>query len=187
MNLLYDLLQMSLEVNASDLFITASKRPSCRIQGRIVSLSETAPLVTEEDCIAFRKELLGVEAEALYQRRGAYDTSLTLDGGGRFRINFFATLDGSAFVARPLRDGGELYPDKLGLPAIVSEACASPRGLILVVGSTGSGKSTTLAAMVNQINRNSQKHILTLEDPIEFLHHDILSLISHRDSRASRF
>lgn len=180
MNPIFDLLHTALELNASDLFVTANKHPSCRIKGDVLPISDSQ-VVSEEEFDAFRLEVLAEEGEKIYQKTGSYDTSLTLDSGERFRLNFFATLSGSAFVARPLRDGGELFPEKLGLPASINDLCAHSRGLILVVGSTGSGKSTTLAAMVNLINRSSQKHILTLEDPIEFLHHDINSLISQRE------
>jgi twitching motility protein PilT len=99
----------------------------------------------------------------------------------RFRLNFYATLQGSAFVARPLCAGSTLFPDALNLPPVLMSLCEQPRGLILVVGSTGSGKSTTLATMVNHINRTASKHILTLEDPIEFLHEDCQSLVSQRE------
>jgi len=174
------LLQQALALNASDLFATATKPPYYRVKGEVTPVEDPTP-ITEEDLAAFRLSVLGEESEAVYQRKGTYDTSLMLSKTERFRLNFFATLQGSAFVARPLRMGGELNAAALNLPPVLMDLCSQSRGLILVVGSTGSGKSTTLSAMVNHINRTASKHILTLEDPIEFVHTDIQSLISQRE------
>ncbi len=180
MQTLLDLLQQALALNASDLFITASKQPYFRVKGLVTPLEDPAT-IPEEDVSAFRKTVLGTINEASYQRKGTHDISYTLSKTERFRLNFFATLQGSAFVARPLCMGGQLYPEALHLPPVLLELCDHARGLILVVGSTGSGKSTTLATMVNYINRTASKHILTLEDPVEFIHEDIQSLISQRE------
>jgi twitching motility protein PilT len=169
-----------LALNASDLFVTATKPPYYRVKGQVTPVEDPTP-ITEEDLCAFRLSVLGEENEALYQRKGTYDTSLMLSKTERFRLNFYATLQGSAFVARPLRMGGDLNAAALNLPPVLMDLCNHGRGLILVVGSTGSGKSTTLAAMVNHINRTASKHILTLEDPVEFVHADIQSLISQRE------
>jgi pilus retraction protein PilT len=174
------LLQQALALNASDLFVTATKPPYYRVKGEVTPVEDPTP-ITEEDLAAVRLSVLGEESEAVYQRKGTYDTSLMLSKTERFRLNFFATLQGSAFVARPLRMGGELNAAALNLPPVLMDLCSQSRGLILVVGSTGSGKSTTLSAMVNHINRTASKHILTLEDPIEFVHTDIQSLISQRE------
>ncbi len=174
------LLQQALALNASDLFVTATKPPYYRVKGQVTPVEDPTP-ITEEDLCAFRLSVLGEENEALYQRKGTYDTSLMLSKTERFRLNFYATLQGSAFVARPLRMGGDLNAAALNLPPVLMDLCNHGRGLILVVGSTGSGKSTTLAAMVNHINRTASKHILTLEDPVEFVHADIQSLISQRE------
>jgi pilus retraction protein PilT len=174
------LLQQALALNASDLFVTATKPPYYRVKGEVTPVEDPTP-ITEEDLSAFRLSVLGEESEAVYQRKGTYDTSLMLSKTERFRLNFYATLQGSAFVARPLRMGGDLNAAALNLPPVLMDLCSHGRGLILVVGSTGSGKSTTLAAMVNHINRTASKHILTLEDPIEFVHTDIQSLISQRE------
>lgn len=180
MTLFHVLLQQALALNASDLFITATKPPSFRVKGEVTPVEDPTP-ITEEEVAAFRRDVLGEENEALYQRKGTHDISFMLSKTERFRLNFFATLQGSAFVARPLRMGGELRAEALHLPPVLLELCNHDRGLILVVGSTGSGKSTTLATMVNHINRTRSKHILTLEDPIEFVHTDIQSLISQRE------
>ena len=174
------LLQQALALNASDLFITATKQPYFRVKGQVTPVEDPTP-VTEEEVSAFRQAVLGEKNEVSYQRKGTHDISYMLSKTERFRLNFFATLQGSAFVARPLCMGGQLDPDALHLPPVLMELCDHDRGLILVVGSTGSGKSTTLATMVNHINRTASKHILTLEDPVEFIHEDIQSLISQRE------
>jgi len=173
-------LRDALALHASDLFIAATKQPYFRIKGQVAAAEGGAP-VSEEAVRAFRVAVLGSANEATYQAGGTYDVSYTLSGQERFRLNFYATLQGSAFVARPLCSGNMLFPEALHLPRAVMSLCEQPRGLILVVGSTGSGKSTTLATMVNHINRTASKHILTLEDPIEFLHEDCLSLVSQRE------
>jgi len=174
------LMQQALALNASDLFITATKQPYFRVKGLVVPL-EDPTAIGEEDVAAFRRAVLGEKNEAAYQRKGTYDISYMLSKAERFRLNFFATLQGSAFVARPLCLGNQLDPEALHLPPVLMRLCDNARGLILVVGSTGSGKSTTLATMVNHINRTANKHILTLEDPIEFIHEDNQSLISQRE------
>jgi len=173
-------LRHALALNASDLFISATKAPYFRIKGQ-VRAAEGGEAVTEEEVCAFRAAVLGAANEAAYQASGTYDISYTLSEQERFRLNFYATLQGSAFVARPLCSGGTLFADALHLPPVLMSLCEQSRGLILVVGSTGSGKSTTLATMVNHINRTASKHILTLEDPIEFLHEDVQSLVSQRE------
>ena len=177
---IHTLLQHAITLKASDLFIAATKQPYFRVKGLVTPLEETSTL-SEETVSAFRKAVLGEKNEATYQLCGAYDISYTLSKQERFRLNFFATLQGSAFVARPLCLGGTLFVNDLHLPTTLLSLCEQPRGLILVVGATGSGKSTTLATLVNHINRTANKHILTLEDPIEFLHEDIHSLISQRE------
>lgn len=176
----YDLLQQALALNASDLFITATKPPCYRIKGQVTPVEYPTP-ITEEGVCAFRRAILGENSEASYQRKGTHDISFMLSETERFRLNFFSTLQGSAFVARPLHMGGQLDAEALHLPPIILDLCDHDRGLILVVGTTGSGKSTTLSAMVNHINQTASKHILTLEDPIEFVHSDIQSLISQRE------
>lgn len=174
------LLRQVLALNASDLFITATKPPYFRVKGQVTPVEDPTP-VAEDEVSAFRRSILGDKNEVAYQRKGTHDISFMLSETERFRLNFFSTLQGPAFVARPLRMGGELHADALRLPPVLLDLCKHNRGLILIVGATGCGKSTTLATMVNYINRTANKHILTLEDPVEFVHADIQSLISQRE------
>ena len=167
--------------SASDIFLSAGKVPTMRKRGALVS--EGSAAIPGSVIDAFRLRILGQTGESEYLLSGARDASGTF-GGFRFRFNFFSTVDGPALAARPLKRGNDAFAEDLNLPKIVEKLCGLPRGLILVAGSTGSGKSTTLAAMVNYLNRNFSKHILTLEDPVEFLHDDIRSLVSQREIRS---
>lgn len=174
------LLQHALAIQASDLFVTANKPPCFRVKGLVVPMADQAP-IPEEEVSAFRQSVLGEKIEASYQQKGTHDISFMLPNRERFRLNFFATLHGSSFAARPLCKGNLLDPEALHLPPALMSLCDHARGLVLVVGPTGSGKSTSLAAMVNHINRTASKHVLTLEDPVEFVHEDDRSLISQRE------
>ena len=181
MDLLEQILLTSAKGGASDIFLTAGKAPSVRKNGTLVTGG--GAVVPGSVLDAFRQRLLGQTGEAEYRLTGARDASGTF-GGSRFRFNFYETVEGPALAARPLKRGGDAHASELNLPGIVEKLCCDPRGLVLIAGSTGSGKSTTLAAMVNYLNRNFSKHILTLEDPVEYLHDDIRSLVSQREIRS---
>ena len=178
------LLQYAMESAASDLFASAGKPPAFRRSGQV--LPEGEELLTAQEIDAFRKQCISSKGEQEYRNRGSYDSAYTLPSGERFRLNFLDTLTGPAFVARPVYPGEALFFEELELPAAtLTEMCGHKNGIIIVVGSTGSGKSTTLAAMVNYINHNFNKHIITIEDPIEFLHHDINCLVTQRELNSS--
>ena len=178
--LIENILLKALSLNASDLFITAGKKPSCRIHGKI-SFSTEMDTVSEADVCKFRVQVLLPENEKLYQQCGTADASWTLPSGERFRLNFFTSANGSSIAVRPILPGNRLNITELNLPPVLESLCREQRGLILITGSTGSGKSTTLGAIINQINQTQEKHILTIEDPIEFLHPNIKSLVSQRE------
>ena len=170
----------ALDREFSDLFLTAGNPPAPRIRGKIVFQPDQA-VVSAAEIDDFRKLVLGGEGENTYRKTGAADASWPLPGSGRFRLNFFASARGPAAAVRPIHSARRLELKTLNLPPLLETLCGEPRGLILVAGSTGSGKSTTLAAMVNAINQTQQKHILTLEDPVEFLHENSKSLVSQRE------
>ena len=174
-----------LQQEVSDLILTAGKPPAMRILGKIVFSSEYAPVPAEE-IDRFRTTVLKPEHEKCYQQTGTADASWSLDGASRFRLNFFTSANGPAAAVRPIRSGSGLDLTKLNLPPLLETLCRESRGLILVTGSTGSGKSTTLAAMVNYINRTQEKHILTIEDPIEFIHENCKSLVSQRETNSQQ-
>ena len=165
--------------NASDLFLSAGKPPAFRRYGEVAPCSEQ--IITGEELDRFRKSVIPPEQEQLYLQTGSTDAAYALTPEARFRINFFSASNGPALVARPIRSGDELDFADLHLPDTLAQICSESRGIILVVGAAGNGKSTTMSAMLNYINANFSKHILTLEDPIEYLHHDAKSLVTQRE------
>ncbi len=170
----------AIKFNASDLFISNGKPPSFRVNGAI-SLAENIPPVKKEDVDAFRKEHITDTAEEQYKLSGGADSSVEIDDH-RFRVNFYESINGPCLVARPIRNGSTCDFATLNLPEkIMTKIASSSRGMVIVTGTTGSGKSTTMGSIINYINNNMNKHILTLEDPIEFIHKDKLSLISQRE------
>lgn len=162
---------------ASDLFISAGKIPYVRVSTLIHPLN--VPPVSAGEIEQFRMEILTAEAERKYQSVGSVDTGFSFDSV-RYRINFLLQQGQPGLVAR-LVPSGELDFAYLNLPKILAEFAERPRGLVLIVGAAGSGKSTTMAAMLNHINAKFAKHIVTIEDPIEFVHREKKCLITHRE------
>ncbi|MBQ6597221.1 MAG: PilT/PilU family type 4a pilus ATPase, partial [Lentisphaeria bacterium] len=179
-NLIEAILVHAVEYHASDLFLTADKVPSYRICGKIV-FAQDGIVVPGAEIDRFRSLVLSPEAEAGYRKTGTADASWSSPAGERFRLNFFTSANGPAIAVRPIRSGHHLNITELNLPPVLETLCKEQRGLILVTGSTGSGKSTTLGAIINQINQTQEKHILTIEDPIEYLHPNVKSLVSQRE------
>ncbi|WP_339477290.1 type IV pilus twitching motility protein PilT [Pseudomonas sp. RL_5y_Pfl2_69] len=173
-----DLLALSVNHGASDLHLSAGMVPMLRIDG---DMQRCDLPVLEAGQV--RRLVQGVMSEA--QRRGfeallEADFAYALPGLGRFRVNVFEQQRGPGAVFRRI---AETVPslESLGLGAVFSQLCQAPHGLVLITGATGSGKTTTLAAMIDHLNRTRQRHILTLEDPIEFIHPPRQSLISQRE------
>ncbi|MBE6371611.1 MAG: PilT/PilU family type 4a pilus ATPase [Lentisphaerae bacterium] len=179
-DLIESILLHALETHASDLFLTADKVPSYRICGNIVFPPDGVP-VPGAEIDRFRCRVLSPEAETAYLHDGTADASWSFPSGERFRLNFFTSAGGPAMAIRPILSGNQLNITELNLPPVLETLCKEQRGLILITGSTGSGKSTTLGAIINQINQTQGKHILTIEDPIEFLHPNAKSLVSQRE------
>ena len=170
----------------SDIFITSGKIPSRRENGVITPVPD-AGVTSAEAIDRWRNDVLDEALRAEYFASGGVDAAVEL-GGRRCRVNFMSTLQGPALVLRPIREGGELDFDELGLPReALEKLCAMTRGIVFCVGGTGSGKTTTMNAMVNFINRNYRRHILTLEDPIEYIHEDKSSLVTQRELRSGDF
>lgn len=174
------LLDYTLSSGASDLFLTAGKSPRIRLYGKIQPLGSA--IITQEEMEQFRNEVLhSKKLQEEYLLSGGADATCELSEDKRFRINFLQTQGVPALVARPLRNGDALFYDALHLPGeLLHNLSSQPRGLILFCGAAGSGKSTSLSAIVNDINRTSQRHVILLEDPLEYLHSDINSLITQR-------
>jgi twitching motility protein PilT len=173
------LLSMAADQGASDLFISSGKVPYFRQLGKVLPLHET--VISNEEIETFRKKIISAEAEQKFNATGSYDTGITIENGCRFRLNFLIQQGHPGIVARPVPLGSDLSFSGLNLPAMIQEMAELPRGLILVAGSAGSGKSTTMAAVINHINHAFEKHVVTIEDPIEYIHRDEKSLITQRE------
>ena len=172
-----ELLSKMSSQGASDLFVSAGKSPYVRVSTVIHPLN--VPPVSAGEIEQFRMQILTPESETKYQHVGSVDMGLSLDGI-RYRINFLLQQGQPGLVAR-LVPSGELDFAHLNLPKTLAEFAERPRGLVLIVGAAGSGKSTTMAAMLNHINAKFAKHIETNEDPIEFVHREKKSLITQRE------
>jgi twitching motility protein PilT len=172
------ILRLMVQERASDLFIAEGRVPSVRVNGSLRPLSRE-PL----DGAALRglmDAVLRPTQREIFDRLGDVDVGMSRPGLGRFRVHFHLQRGLLGAVVRAV-PGGALDFEQLGLPPVVKTLAEAPRGLVLVAGSTGSGKSTTLAAMVHHINSRHRKHIVTLEDPIEFVHDDINAVVTQRE------
>ncbi len=172
------LLRLMVDWNASDLYVSLGAYPMLKISGETVPLEDTK--VSPEILTSLKKEMLTDEQIKLYGRANELDFSYSYPGVGRFRVNFFRQRGSDAFVVRRIVTKIKTC-EELNLPSVLKNLVEMERGLILVVGATGSGKSTTLAAMVDHRNATTAGHILTLEDPIEFLHYHKKSIVNQRE------
>ncbi|MFT3960552.1 type IV pilus twitching motility protein PilT [Propionivibrio sp.] len=163
---------------ASDLHLSCNRVPAWRLHGRIEAFSEH-PWHSGE-MLELLDGLLAPGQRADYTQRGTVDLGYTAPGGERFRINVFRTLGQPALVARHLPSRFHSFAE-LRLPETLQELAHLPSGLVLVTGITGSGKSTTLATIINEINATTPAHILTIEDPVEFVHAPNQAVVTHRE------
>lgn len=172
------LLKKAVELNSSDLHITVGIPPTMRINGNLEPYGNEK--LTPGDIKEYVNIVLDEEQYKRYNEVGEIDLSYSIQGMGRFRVNIFKQRGSDAMVLRivapqvPTLEG-------LEMPPVLSELTQKQRGLVLVTGPTGSGKSTTLAAMINEINNNKNCHIITLEDPVEFLHKHKKSIVNQRE------
>ena len=173
-----ELLQSAVGRSASDLHLTVGSPPALRIHGEILRM-DMDPL-QDEDLRHLIHDMLNEEQSSRFQEFHDLDFSLELKSIGRFRVNVFVNRDGPGAVFRSIPTRVPTF-EELGLPDIMMHLSRRERGLILVTGPTGSGKSTTLAAMVDLINRERKGHILTLEDPIEFVHPHKSCIVNQRE------
>ncbi len=173
-----ELLAFSVKNNASDLHLSAGLPPMIRVDGDIRRIN--VPPLEHKEVHALIYDIMNDKQRRDYEEFLETDFSFELPGIARFRVNAFHQDRGAGAVFRTI-PSKVLTLDDLGCPPIFRELTQKPRGLILVTGPTGSGKSTTLAAMIDYINSNNYSHILTIEDPIEFVHHSKKSLINQRE------
>jgi len=175
---LFSLFQNMIEYGASDLHLAAGNPPSFRVNGDIM-LSSMPPL-NNEDLKKALFPLLNKDQYYRFNKTGELDFGIEIKGLARFRVNYFFQHRGIAGVFRFIPQTPMEF-EMLGLPQVVKTIAEFKKGLIIVTGPTGSGKTTTLAAMVHHINKNREAHIITIEDPLEFIHVNNKSLITHRE------
>ncbi|MBQ7680352.1 MAG: type IV pilus twitching motility protein PilT [Butyrivibrio sp.] len=179
MSRIEQILQEAKEAGASDVHITVGIPPKMRVNGKLLEMTSYGKMLPP-DTLEIADEIMSEKQRARLEEQGQYDMSFSIQGIGRFRLNLFKQR-GS--VAMAIRLVATEIPDVqvLGIPESVIRLYQRQRGLILVTGPTGSGKSTTLAAIIDMINNNRESHIITLEDPIEFLYHHNLSIVNQRE------
>lgn len=178
---LYDLLKQMIEKGASDLHVTTGSPPRLRIDGKLIPIDH--PPLTPADTKNLCYSILTDAQKHRFEENNELDLSFGIKGLSRFRANIFMQRGAVAGAFRTIPFGIKTF-NELGLPDIINELVKKPRGLIVVTGPTGSGKSTTLAAMVDRINEERYDHIITIEDPIEYLHGHKKSLINQREVNA---
>ena len=172
-----DFILQAQQKGASDLHIVCGLPIKCRLDGKMQTLSDTVP--TQQDCEVLAQELAGAQFETI-RESGELDLALTADCGVRVRANIFHAGGALSFAIRLLNDVIPEIED-LDLPPIALQLPTYPSGLVLITGETGSGKSTTLAAVLNRINHTACRHIITLEDPIEYIYTSDQCLINQRE------
>lgn len=173
-----ELLTFSQRTGASDLHISSGNQPMVRVHGEMRRIK--MPPLSREDIHHLIYDIMNDEQKKRFEENKEIDFSQELAGIARFRVNIFYQRNGEAAVFRTI-PSKVLTFDELGLPEVLKELCLKEKGLVLVTGPTGSGKSTTLAAMIDFINKNIRGHILTIEDPIEFTHESQKSLVNQRE------
>ncbi|MEW6543010.1 MAG: PilT/PilU family type 4a pilus ATPase [Nitrospirota bacterium] len=175
---IHEVLKVVVEKDASDVYLTVELPPMYRIQG-VTQPVGTQPL-TNEELEALAQSVMRDKQKKEFEQTNEMNLALYYPDLGRFRVNIFRQRGNVGFVIRQIKV--EIVPiDKLGLPPIIKDIAMTKRGLVLFVGATGSGKSTSLAAMIDHRNANSPGHIITVEDPIEFVHRHKKSVVTQRE------
>jgi twitching motility protein PilT len=178
---LHQLLKTMVERGGSDLHITTNSPPQIRIDGKLTPLDMPPLAAPETKQLAY--SVLTDAQKHRFEENLELDISFGIKGLARFRANIFNQRGATAAVYRQIPYEILTFKE-LGLPGVVEEICDRPRGLVLVTGPTGSGKSTTLAAMIDKINRERHEHIITIEDPVEFLHAHKNCIVNQRELHA---
>ncbi len=173
-----EILREAKEVGASDVHLTVGIPPKMRVNGNLLTMNY--PKMLPADTLDVLLSIMTETQRERFEERGEYDMSFSIPGCGRFRVNAYRQR-GSVALAFRLVGTSVPTAEELGVPESVIELYQRKRGLVLVTGPTGSGKSTTLAAIIDKINNNRDAHIITLEDPIEFLHQHKKSMVNQRE------
>ena len=175
---LHDLLRLMISRKGSDLFLTAEFPPAFKVDGKLVPVSNV-PL-TAQHTTELARALMNDRQAGEFEANKELNFAISPGGIGRFRVNAFTQMGRTGIVLRVIQSTIPKFED-LNLPAVMSELSMTKRGLIIMVGATGSGKSTTLASMIGYRNENSQGHIVTIEDPVEFVHPHRNCIVTHRE------
>lgn len=175
---IFDILRIAIELEASDIHITVGSMPVVRVKGRFTKLTEN--ILTNHDTEEMTREIAGDKNFEKIEKYGECDFSVAIESGERFRVNAYKQKGNYAIAIRTITSQIPSF-ETLGLPDILKTFTEKHKGLVLVTGPTGSGKSTTLASLIDIINKNQQRHIITLEDPIEYVHQHKKSLINQRE------
>jgi twitching motility protein PilT len=176
---LLELLKESVRQNSSDLHLTVGRPPMLRVNG-LVKAIEGLPILTPQSCFELCYSILNEDQRLSFERDQEIDFSIGVKGLSRFRVNLFVQKGNIAGVLRTIPNRIKTLED-LSLPPVVADLARRGQGLVLVTGPTGSGKSTTLAAMLDLINQEKACHIVTLEDPIEYFHDHKRSIVNQRE------
>src|SRR6266436_342157 len=174
-----DLLRRAVEQKASDLHLKVGNRPQLRVDGILNPITDV-PRITPEEMLSMAFSMMTNRQKQKFKETAELDMAYGVAGLGRFRVNVFQQRGNVGMVLRVIPTKIRTT-EELNLPPVISKICEEQRGLVLVTGTTGSGKSTTLAAMIDRINANRADHLITIEDPIEFLHRDKKSFINQRE------
>ena len=167
------------EANGSDLHVKVGSPPRVRVNGQLRRIPGAPPL-QPEDTMVMADQIMRPDVREHFERTNEADFAYSVAGVGRFRANAFRQRGSAALIFRLVRTSAATL-EELGLPPVIERLAGEHRGLVLVTGPTGSGKTTTLAAMIDWINRNREVHIITIEDPIEVLHSDVEASINQRE------
>jgi twitching motility protein PilT len=174
-----DLLKIAVETGASDLHLKVGSYPMMRLRGALAPASEDKRL-DHDDVVSMSAAIMSTAQRQKFKETQEVDLAYSVSGLGRFRVNIFQQRGTVGIVLRVIPMTIRTV-EELGLPAVLKKIALEERGLVLVTGTTGSGKSTTLAALIDHINKERSAHVMTVEDPIEFLHRDYKSMINQRE------
>ncbi|MGQ0793400.1 MAG: type IV pilus twitching motility protein PilT [Deltaproteobacteria bacterium] len=174
-----DVLRAAIKVGASDVHLKVGSNPVFRLNGTLVFLKE-APRISQDDIKTIVYSMMNSWQKERFEKTNEADLAYSLPGVSRFRVNIFQQRGSISMAVRAIPFEIRAFAD-LTLPAVIEKIAQEERGLVLVTGTTGSGKSTTLASIIDYINLNRSKHIITIEDPLEYMHRDKSSYINQRE------
>ena len=175
---IFKLLEIGVELGASDIHITVDSPPIARVKGSFIKLREEN--LSKEDTFQMAREITGTKKFKILEEHGEVDLSVSIQTGDRFRVNAYKQRGNYAIAIRTITSQIPSFKT-LGLPNVVASFAEKHKGLVLVTGPTGSGKSTTLASLIDIINSTQERHIITLEDPIEYVHHHKKGIVNQRE------